>query len=119
MQYPYMGRRIGTRQAVDREACRPVTEAPFTEEMQRRTSHEVPTKKAAPLSFENALAELESLVETLERGDLSLEDSLKTFERGVELTRTCQEALKAAEQKVETLAQKNSDSPLEPFDRDD
>jgi exodeoxyribonuclease VII small subunit len=78
----------------------------------------VPKKETAPPSFEDALAELESLVETLERGDLPLEESLKTFERGVELTRTCQQALKQAEQKVETLVQKSGDAPLEPFGHD-
>jgi exodeoxyribonuclease VII small subunit len=70
-------------------------------------------------SFEDALSELESLVDTLERGDLSLEDSLKTFERGVQLTRTCQEALKDAEQKVRTLSAPSPDADLESFDRDD
>ena len=46
------------------------------------------------------MAELEAIVERLEHGDLPLEESLKQFERGVELTRTCQAALKQAEQKV-------------------
>ena len=71
-----------------------------------------------PLSFEDALSELESLVDTLEKGDLSLEDSLKSFERGVELTRSCQEALKAAEQKVRSLSPPSEDGDLEPYDRD-
>jgi len=68
-------------------------------------------------SFENALAELEALVDTLEQGDLSLEDSLKNFERGVTLTRTCQEALTQAEQKVRLLEALDDD--LLPFDPDD
>lgn len=69
--------------------------------------------------FEQALAELEALVESLEHGEMSLEDSLKSFERGVELTRTCQQSLKAAEQKVRILSQKNSEAELDPFDRDE
>ena len=69
-------------------------------------------------SFEEALTELESLVETLEHGELSLEESLKTFERGVKLTRTCQDALKQAEQKIQILSGKDSDEALEPFDHD-
>ena len=69
-----------------------------------------------PPSFETALAELESLVETLERGDLSLEDSLKTFERGVVLARTCQEALARAEQKVSLLSAPDADAEPTPFD---
>ena len=76
-------------------------------------------KKSEPLSFEDALSELESLVETMEKGDLSLEESLKSFERGVELTRTCQKALKEAEQKVEILTANTPDAELEPFDSDD
>jgi exodeoxyribonuclease VII small subunit len=53
--------------------------------------------------FEQCMAELEALIERLERGDLTLEESLKHFERGVTLARSCQTALKAAEQKVEIL----------------
>ena len=73
----------------------------------------------SPASFEDALSELEKLVDTLEKGELSLEDSLKTFERGVELTRSCQKALKEAEQKVRILSQPDENADLEPFDRDD
>jgi exodeoxyribonuclease VII small subunit len=67
------------------------------------------------LDFERALAELEGLVERLERGDLPLEDALKTFERGVELTRHCQSSLKAAQQKVEILLKRGSGTETEPF----
>jgi exodeoxyribonuclease VII small subunit len=65
--------------------------------------------------FERALSELEGLVERLERGDLSLEDALKTFERGVELTRHCQSSLKAAQQKVEILLKRSGQSAVESF----
>lgn len=54
--------------------------------------------------FEAALAELEGLVQRMEGGELSLEDSLQEFERGVQLTRICQDALKAAEQRVRLLS---------------
>jgi exodeoxyribonuclease VII small subunit len=57
--------------------------------------------------FEQALQELERLVERLERGDLPLEEALKSFERGVELTRHCQSALKAAQQRVEILLRRD------------
>ncbi|MBT3737312.1 MAG: exodeoxyribonuclease VII small subunit, partial [Gammaproteobacteria bacterium] len=50
------------------------------------------TRKAA-FPFEESLAKLEGLVEKMEAGELSLEDSLKTFEEGVKLTRECQQAL--------------------------
>jgi exodeoxyribonuclease VII small subunit len=62
-----------------------------------------PLSPADAPDFERALGELESLVERLERGDLPLEEALRTFERGVELTRHCQSSLKAAQQKVEIL----------------
>ena len=58
------------------------------------------------INFEAAIAELEALVEEMERGDISLEDSLKKFERGIELTRTCQQALQEAEQKIQMLIEK-------------
>ena len=66
--------------------------------------------------FEQSLQELENLVERMEKGDRSLEDSLKDFERGVALTRCCQEALKAAEQKVQQLIEQNGKPLLAPFD---
>jgi len=72
-------------------------------------------KKRTP-EFEKALAELEALVEKLEQGDLSLEESLKAFERGIQLTRTCQQALAEAEQKVEQLLAE--DGSPEPLDRE-
>lgn len=74
--------------------------------------------KKTPLDFEAALTELEQLVALLEKGDLSLEDSLKKFEQGVKLTRSCQKALLEAEQKVQLLIEKNGELSLEPFDQD-
>jgi len=68
--------------------------------------------------FETALAELESLVEQMEQGDLSLDESLKQFERGVQLTRACQAALKNAEQKVQILLEKDGQAELGPFQSD-
>ncbi len=73
-------------------------------------------KSSKKPDFETALAELETLVETMEQGDISLEESLKLFERGVTLTRTCQESLKEAEQKVQILLEKNGEP--EEFDND-
>ncbi len=73
-------------------------------------------KKASTPSFEEALNELGSLVETMEQDELTLEESLKSFERGVELTHTCQLALKNAEQKIEILSANTLKADLEPFD---
>ncbi|MET0064731.1 MAG: exodeoxyribonuclease VII small subunit [Candidatus Thiodiazotropha sp.] len=75
-------------------------------------------RKAKTPAFEEALKELESLVESLEQGDLPLEDSLKSFERGVVLTRICQDALKEAEQKVQILNGETPKDELEPFTDD-
>ncbi len=72
------------------------------------TSKSKSTDASEPLpDFERSLAELEAIVEKLEQGELSLEESLKQFERGVQLTRACQNALKEAEQKVEILLRKS------------
>ena len=65
------------------------------------------------------MRELEELVERLEQGDLSLEESLAAFERGVTLTRTCQSALKEAEQKVEILLKKAGEPAVEEFAPDE
>ena len=64
-------------------------------------------QKTKVIDFESSLDELESLVERMEQGESSLEDSLKDFERGIELTRNCQTALSEAEQKVQILLQKD------------
>ena len=69
--------------------------------------------------FEKSLQELEQLVEKMEQGDLTLDQSLQCFERGVQLTRTCQQALQEAEQKVKTLLEKDGQTVLEPLERDD
>jgi len=71
-------------------------------------------------NLEKSLAELEKIVARMESGELSLDESLKQFERGVELTRQCQTALRSAEQKVEILLRKSGASgasyEAEPFD---
>jgi exodeoxyribonuclease VII small subunit len=74
---------------------------------------------AAPPSFEQALAELESIVDALEKGDMSLEESLTRFERGIGLTRTCQQALDLAEQRVRILTDARPDAEPEPFESHD
>ena len=75
-------------------------------------------KKVNSINFEKTLAELEQLVEKMEEGDLSLEESLKYFERGVMLTKACQQALSEAEQKVSILLEKGGKAVLEPFNPD-
>ena len=70
------------------------------------------------LDFEAALAELEALVQRMETGSLSLEDSLAAFERGVQLTRQCQTALQQAELRVKALMRDGSESTLPLGDED-
>jgi exodeoxyribonuclease VII small subunit len=69
--------------------------------------------------FEQSLSELEALVQKLEQGDVPLEDALKTFERGVALTRQCQTALRTAQQKVEVLLNRNGEETVAPFKVDE
>jgi exodeoxyribonuclease VII small subunit len=71
----------------------------------------VTQKKQAMPDFEASLAELEAIVQRLEQGELPLEESLRQFERGVALTRSCQKALRQAEQKIRVLS-KGTDGEL-------
>ena len=74
------------------------------------------TKDKKAVDFEQQLKSLEALVESLESGDLSLEDSLKSFETGIKVARDCQQALKAAEQKVELLMRQGDELVSQTFD---
>lgn len=60
--------------------------------------------------FEEAMKELEALVQKMERGDLRLEESLQVFERGIALAQQCRQSLEKAELKVQNLLERNSDS---------
>lgn len=73
------------------------------------------TRKTAKFNFEESLANLDALVEAMEEGDLSLEESLKAFEQGIKLTRECQAALDQAEQKVQLLVKEGQLPEAEPF----
>lgn len=68
-----------------------------------------------PIHFENSIIELQDIVAQLEKGELSLEDSLKQFEKGITLARQCQAILNEAEQKIEILsaARTPNESPNE------
>jgi len=71
----------------------------------------VSRQKQPTPDFEAALAELETIVQRLEQGELPLEESLRQFERGVVLTRSCQKALRQAEEKIRVLS-KGADGEL-------
>ncbi len=84
----------------------------------KKTTSKKSSKKTGPLDFEASMNELESLVERMEEGDQSLEDSLKDFEHGIALTRHCQKSLQETEQKIQQLIEKNGQDVLVDFDEE-
>jgi len=79
----------------------------------------VAESQESPRSFEQKLAELESIVKSLEEGDLPLEQALELFERGVALSEQCRKQLEEAETRVEILLRKNNKIEPEPFNPED
>lgn len=77
----------------------------------------MPPKKKA-VDFEQSLNALEALVNRMEQGEMSLEESLQAFETGIALTRECQMRLAAAEQQVTKLIEQQGNIHLEPFDEE-
>jgi len=75
----------------------------------------VTKEQKGAINFEASLQELETIVERMEHGELSLEDALKQFEKGIKLTKQCQQALEKAEQKVKILIEKNNSLELENY----
>lgn len=76
-------------------------------------------KEVTPLSFEQSMQELESIVKQMEQGELPLEKALEKFERGIHLARQSQQTLQNAEQKVQVLLQQNGQQQLVNFDEKD
>ncbi|MGP8330811.1 MAG: exodeoxyribonuclease VII small subunit [Methanosarcinaceae archaeon] len=74
-------------------------------------------RKEKYVTFEQSLEELETLVEKLEHGQLTLDESLGTFENGMELARVCTQKLTRAERKIEQLIKENGELKTEPFDK--
>ncbi len=72
-------------------------------------------KETEQMNFEEALKKLEKLVEKMEKEELTLEESLKSFQEGIELTRYCRQLLTEAEYKVEMLLQDGEKVELEDF----
>ena len=66
-------------------------------------------------NFEQALKQLEDVVRKLENGDVTLEESMKLFEKGVALSRICGKQLDNAEAKIEVLLEKNGKLTKKPF----
>lgn len=77
------------------------------------------TKSTEKIDFEKSLAELEKIVNDLESGALTLDESIAAFERGIELSKLCQKRLVAAEERVKKLIEKSdTDFELEAFDEE-
>ena len=76
-------------------------------------------KKTENLSFEESLAELETIVKQMELGDMPLEKALEHFERGIQLTRHSQQKLQQAEQKVQMLIEQQGQDKLVPLSPDE
>ena len=95
---------------------------PYPSFKQRFNQHMSDSKNsehiADPKDFERSMQELEALVDQLEQGDLTLEQSLAAFERGINLTRTCQQALDTAEQRVRILTERSETSEPEQYPND-
>ena len=72
-------------------------------------------EKKTTVNFEKAIKDLEKIVEDLESGELSLEQSLKTFEKGIKLTRQCQGELEKAELKVKKLVEEDGELKTKPL----
>lgn len=77
------------------------------------------TKTNKMPSLEAALAEITQLVDKMEHSELTLEESLANFERGINLVKHCQKILSDAEQKVQVLMQKNGQDVLDTYQIDD
>ena len=73
-------------------------------------------KKLENLSFEESLTELEQIVQNLEQGELSLEESMTLFERGLNVSQVSQNKLQDAEQKIKILLEQNNESALTDFE---
>lgn len=72
-------------------------------------------KKESDFNFESALSDLESIVKTMEQGELSLDKSLAAFEDGIKLTKQCQQALQSAEQRVLLIQEDGAEIIKRPF----
>lgn len=77
------------------------------------------SKKEAVLNFETQLKALEDIVTAMEKGDLTLEDSLKAYEKGVQLTRECQTTLDNAQQRIDLLVERDGKLVEEPFEKNE
>lgn len=76
-------------------------------------------RKKNTIKFEESLSQLETMVENLDKGELSLEDSLEVFEKGIKLAGELQKSLDEAQQKVDILTSASAESGTAPFNGDE
>lgn len=76
----------------------------------------MPSSDKSIKDFEKSLQQLEQIVQQMENGELGLEDSLKQFEKGIQIAKNCQSALSTAELKVNQLIEQNGLQQTIPFD---
>jgi exodeoxyribonuclease VII small subunit len=76
-------------------------------------------KKPSEPTLENSLTEINTVIEKMEQGDLSLEESLNYFERGIKLIKQAQKTLREAEQKVQILMKNNDNEKLSDYENND
>ena len=77
------------------------------------------SKKTSSSEFEKSLFELEKIVDRMEKGDQTLDETMKDFERGMVLSEQCQKSLDAAQQKVEKLVKKHGGYELQSIEEED
>ena len=87
--------------------------------VRKRSSKARSASESGRLKFEAALDRLENLVDTLERGDLELEESLEVFEEGVSLSKQCAKELESAERRIEVLIQEGGEWLARSFEADE
>ncbi|MBS0463463.1 MAG: exodeoxyribonuclease VII small subunit [Proteobacteria bacterium] len=83
--------------------------------MTRKTPHPIEPAPSVVAGFERSLDELEQLVQRMEKGEMTLDESLQAYERGVALYRQCQGALQQAELRVKLLGDQHDPDRAEPF----
>ncbi len=97
---------------LDSYATVPLREIPDLAKRSLKVRGKMKKTEAQSKTFEASLAALEKIVRELERGDLPLEESLKLFEQGVQLSRECQERLSQAERRIEVLLSDSDGRPV-------
>ena len=82
--------------------------------MEKKKQVKTKTDKTGDMDFESALKELEEIAQTLERGEMGLEESIRSYEKGMKLAQFCHKKLEEAERKIEILQKEDGDTVSRP-----